>query len=52
MTHMENACESVDACVFSGDSLLDPVQRNQLKEYIARWQRAIAQHEMAEEPTT
>ena len=39
--HLFSACESVDACVFSGDSLYEEENRVKLKEYIARWQRAI-----------
>lgn len=43
--HLKNDCEGVDASVFSGDVLWDDDSRNELKEYIGRWTRAIAKHE-------
>lgn len=43
--HLLDACESVDAAVFSGDVLHDDDSRNTLREYLGRWQRAIAEHE-------
>lgn len=46
--HLHSACESVDASVFSGDVLYDDNSRNKLKEYMGRWQRAIAEHERTE----
>lgn len=52
MNHMENACEAIDASVFSSDMLFDDERREILKEYIARWSRAIQSHEnAAQEPT-
>lgn len=45
MNHLENACEAVDAGVFSSDQLFDDEQREMLKTYIDRWTRAIKDHE-------
>ena len=51
--HLEKNCEGVDAAVFSGDVLYNDNSRAELKEYIGRWTRAIAEHERSEpEPTT
>jgi hypothetical protein len=38
----ERACEEVDACVFSGDIL---ASLNGFKEYLGRWNRAVAERE-------
>ena len=46
--HLLDACECVDAAVFSGDVIWDDNSRTQLKEYMGRWQRAIAEHEKDE----
>ena len=46
--HLLDACESVDAAVFSGDVIWDDNSRTQLKGYVERWQRAIAEHERTE----
>lgn len=50
MTHLEDNCENIDASVFSSDMLFDDEQRQMLKNYISRWDRAIAKHEAAELP--
>lgn len=47
--HLANACEEVDAAVFSGDTLWNDAARAALKEYVARWTRAIQQHETEEQ---
>lgn len=47
MKHMEKACESIDASVFSSDMLFDDERRKTLKDYIGRWTRAIEEHESA-----
>lgn len=44
---LEQACEEVDASVFSGDVLWDDRDLGALKGYIARWSRAIQQHEVS-----
>lgn len=41
--HLEQACESIDASVFSGDVLESPENIKALEEYIGRWTRAIAE---------
>lgn len=45
--HLKKNCEGVDASVFSGDVLYDDDSRAELKDYIGRWTRAIAEHERA-----
>jgi hypothetical protein len=45
MTHLERACESVDAAVFSSDMLFDAEHRAMLKDYLGRWTRAVQEHE-------
>ena len=48
-THMhhfhEDACEAVDASIFSGDILYASL--DQFKVYLARWNRAVVEHEAA-----
>ena len=43
--YLEEACEQVDASVFSGELLYDYDERNELKAYVKRWDKAIADHE-------
>jgi hypothetical protein len=43
--YIEEACESIDASVFSGDVLASPIEREELMTYIGRWIRAIRQEE-------
>jgi hypothetical protein len=43
--YLEDACEQIDAAVFSGDTLYDDDDRAALKEYVQRWVRAIDSHE-------
>lgn len=50
MNHLHNNCEGIDASVFSSDMLFDDERRAELKQYIGRWQRAIAAHERSEAP--
>lgn len=38
----KEACESVDACIFSGDLLYDSLE--ELKEYLRRWNLAVEEH--------
>lgn len=49
LKYLEDACEGIDASIFSGDLLYDDERREMLKEYIGRWTRAITKHE-AEPP--
>jgi hypothetical protein len=46
--HLEDACESIDASVFSSDMLYCDEDREMLRNYIARWMQAIHEHETAE----
>jgi hypothetical protein len=39
--YIEEACEEIDASIFSGDILFCDEDREMLSEYIARWQRAL-----------
>lgn len=43
--YLENACEEIDASVFTGDVLFDDVDRMELRRYVERWLRAIDEHE-------
>lgn len=45
MNHLERACEGVDASVFSSDMMFDPERYAMFKYYLARWNRAVEQHE-------
>lgn len=47
-THLEQDCEGVDAAIFSGDVLYDDAERAELKAYVERWTRALAEHEQAD----
>ena len=49
MDHFTNACEEVDAAVFSGDTLNDADKLEALKDYLGRWQRAVDQHLLQEQ---
>jgi hypothetical protein len=40
--YLTEACESIDATMFSGDSFLDPKNREELRWYIGRWTRQMA----------
>ena len=46
--HLIDACEEIDAAMFSGDSFLEENNRKELKEYIERWQRAMKSYETIE----
>lgn len=43
--HFSEACDSVDACIFSGDALYSDKGLAEFKEYIARWQCLVQEHE-------
>lgn len=43
-THIESACEEIDAAIFSGDILYDDADRTELLEYVTRWLREIQLH--------
>jgi len=42
---LRDACEAVDAALFTGDALFDSDTRLSLKDYVERWQKAINEHE-------
>lgn len=42
------AMENIDAAIFSGDLLYVPFDVHGLKLYLARWNRAVAEHEASE----
>lgn len=46
---LKDACENIDAAVFSGDALFDEETRKDFKAYIASWQRAVTQIDDADE---
>jgi hypothetical protein len=49
---LTNACEEIDAALFSGDSFQDPKARAALVEYMERWGRALKEIEdNSAEPT-
>jgi hypothetical protein len=50
MSHLERACEELDATVFSSDMMYDPEQYAMFKEYLGRWNRAVEEHDKAEAP--
>lgn len=41
MTHFEQACDTLDAAVFSSDALEDEGTRATFEEYLDRWQREL-----------
>ena len=43
--YIHEACDSVDAAIFTGDTLYDDAQRTELKTWIDRWACAIREHE-------
>lgn len=46
---LEDACENIDAAVFTGDTLESPEDVEVLEGYIGRWKRAIQSHEENQE---
>lgn len=46
--YLENACEEIDAAMFSGDDFLNEDNRKALKEYIGRWSRELERLEKEE----
>lgn len=39
--HVEDACETLDAAIFSGDVIYNDAERKELRAYVERWMRAI-----------
>jgi len=46
--YLYEACESIDAVIFSGDCMYDESNRQELREYMSRWERGIKQFESLE----
>lgn len=47
--YLEEACEEIDAAMFSGDAFLKKDNRETLKTYIGRWEREMKKFEELEE---
>lgn len=43
--YLEEACEEIDAAMFSGDSFLQKENRDELMIYINRWLKALPHQE-------
>lgn len=41
----DELCDSLDAAIFSGDEFHDPEARKELREYMARWERGLKEHD-------
>lgn len=39
--HIFDACEDIDASIFTGTVLFNVATVKELKEYVSRWQRAV-----------
>ena len=48
-TWTKEACENIDATVFSGDEFYDKTAREAFKKYLQRWDREIRTIEAIEE---
>jgi ADP-dependent phosphofructokinase/glucokinase len=46
--YIEDACDNIDAAMFSGDAFLDPEHRKELRDYMARWERKMKEWEEIE----
>lgn len=44
--YVEEACELIDAAMFSGDSFLDDGNRKELRDYLARWEQELTQWDL------
>ena len=47
--YVKNACEEIDAALFTGDSFFEKSAREELKAYILRWQRRLRELEKSAE---
>lgn len=41
-THIDEACDEIDAALFTGDTFHDHEMITELEAYLSRWQREIA----------
>lgn len=39
--YLEDACEEIDAAVFSGDAMFDPLTLIEFEIYLGRWTRKL-----------
>ena len=46
--YIEQACEEIDAAMFSGDAFNEKAERDSLRNYIGRWERQMKQWEEIE----
>jgi hypothetical protein len=44
--HLDDACEHIDAAMFTGDCFLTPENEARLKWYIGRWQRQMEENQV------
>lgn len=47
-SYLDEACDQIDAAIFSGDVLHVPAERAELKEYLQRWVRELTRVENQE----
>ena len=52
LKELDELCDQIDASVFSGELLYIDAERELLKTYVERWQRAITNHEENESNET
>jgi hypothetical protein len=45
--HTNELCDAIDAAIFSGDEFLNAYARKELRDYMARWERGLKEHEEA-----
>jgi ADP-dependent phosphofructokinase/glucokinase len=46
--YIEQACEDIDAAMFSGNAFSEKSSREALRDYIGRWERQMKQWEEIE----
>lgn len=39
--YIEDACDELDAAIFSGDEFHNPESRKRLREFMTRWEREL-----------
>lgn len=47
--YIKEACEQIDAAMFSGDDFDNPATRAEFREYMNRWTRQIDCQDVADE---
>lgn len=51
-SYIQDACEDIDAAVFSGSAFLEKEERDALRKYIARWEQQMKECEDIEPDST